>query len=449
VQKFITKYGLAAHLALAAMAPLCLSRFFGDETVAYTMLWISASALGWMFMAPSIFRNEHLKDARKRVLRSVFTDFLTWVMVLITVVAGVRALNGGIRMVYDAEEMVWSISSATFPLLPGIVDGCGLLPFAATVLATVLVVACRHALGKAGRLAFCFMSSSLAGALGVAELLLGHWQGVNVSGIAYGVYLLMGTVALSGAFEFQWNRSMLFFVLAIGGNAAGLLGFAEPLHIVSFLAGELILLGYVFYYTHAILRRAAEFKLLVVFGLSLAVGLFIALSLIPEQLVSAKLDAIISWKLFPENFFELRSVLSEIALRSWKVHPWLGSGMGSFPLDVKFFATEADWLVLVSERSAAMNGYWHLLAERGIVGVAFLGLPLVFLIGYYFIALVRGVMAFRLPHPAAFSGVLVFAAVLVDAFFGVNFLRCEVLAAIAFALAVSTKSFPKEKIDGR
>lgn len=449
MQKIIAKYGLAAHLALAAVAPLTLSRFFDDATVATAMLWIAASAFGWMLMAPSVFRGEHLNGARRRVLRSLVSDPLVWVMLLVVIVSGVRALNGGIRMAYDAEELVWNITSAEFPLLPGTVDGCGYLPFATVLMVAILISAARHSLGKAGRMAFCLISATLAGVNAITELALGHAEGqMAMAGFAYGVYFMMGTVALAGAFEYRWGRAMPFFVLAVGATGAGLFAFADPLQLVAFLSAEIVLVGYVFFFAHVGMRKAAEFKLLVVLGLSMAVGAFAVLSLIGEESVAAKIAAIMSWKLFPDDYFELRGVLSDIALRSWKVHPWLGSGLSSFALDVRFFATESDWMVLGTERVSALNGYWQLIAERGIVGAVLFVLPVLFLLVYFVIALVRGVLAMRLPHPAAFAGLLALAVVVLDAFFGVSFLRPEVMVAVVVLLAVSTKSFPKEKIDG-
>jgi uncharacterized membrane protein len=447
VQRFISKYALAAHLALAAVAPLPLMRYFDGSLAATSMLWLSGFALVWTLLSPSVFSGERMNDARRRILRSMFSDPLVWVMLLLVLVSGVRALNGGIKMAYDAEAMIWSIAPATFPLLPGTVDGCGYLPFAVSFSVAVLMIACRHALGKAARMAFCFAASTFAGIFAVMEL-LNAGAGASPDTPAYGVYLLTGTIALAAAFEFRWNRIMLLFVFSIGANAAGLFAFSAPLAIVAFLAAELVVVGYVFFYTHATLRQAAEFKLLVVFGISVAVGVFAALSLIPQEVLNSKVASILEWKLFEENFFEVRGVLSDIAFRSWKVHPWLGSGLASFPLDVRFFATDDDWLILVSERSEALNGYWHLLAERGIVGVAMLALPLIILTVHFLIAMVRGIMAFRLPHPSAFIGILTLAAIVATAFFDVSFLRPEIMAAAAFALAVSTKSFPKERLDG-
>lgn len=450
MQKFISKYGLAAHLAFAAVAPLPLSGLVSEAAVATVLLWLSGAALIWMFLSPSVFAGESLRHARSRMTKALLRDPLMWVMLFLVVAAGVRALNGGIKMAYDAEEMQWSIADAVFPLLPGTVDGHGYLPFATAVLAFVAVSACRHALGKAARLGFFFMAAVLAGVNAFARLVLGFEEGSPVvgNGFIYGIYLLVGTVALSGAFEYRWNKMMPFFVFAIGFTAAGTFAYSSPLQIISFLAAESVLLGYCFFHAHATMRKAAEFKLLVAFGLSIAVGVFAALSLLPESLMSDKISAILSWKLFSEEFSGLRSVLSEIAFRSWKVHPWLGSGLASFSLDVRFFATDSDWMTLVSERAAALNGYWHLLAERGIVGAALLALPLILLLVYFSISCVRGVMAFRLPHPAAFAGVLILAVVAADAFFGVSFLSSEVMAAVVFSLAVSAKSFPKEKSDG-
>ena len=449
MQRLIAKYALAAHLALVAVAPLSLSGFFSGSVVATAMLWLSAFAAVWMFMSPSVIGQERLREARRRVAHSFLADPLTWIMLFAVAVAAIRALNGGIKMAYDAETTVWSIAPATFPLLPGTVDGFGYLPFATSAAAMILISACRHALGKAGRSAFCLTAAVLAGATAATELFTGpHGAQPEFHGFAYGIYFLTGTAAMAGAFEHRWNGAMLLFALAIGATGAGLVAFADVLTVVYFLAAEIALVSYVAFHVNATLRKAAGFKLLVVFALSLTIGLFMVLSLVPEDALARKVASILSWELFPENFFEVRSVLSDIAFRSWKVHPWLGSGLASFPLDVRFFAADSDWMVLAVERPCAFNGYWHLLAERGIAGAALLALPLVALLGFFAIAMVKGIMAFRMPHPAALLGLLALAAVVLDAFFGVSFLRPEVMLAVAFSLAVSAKSFPKEKIDG-
>ena len=100
-------------VALAAVAPLPLLRYFDESATATAMLWLSGFALVWTLLSPSVFSGERMNDARRRILRSMFSDPLVWVMLLLVLVSGVRALNGGIKMAYDAEAMIWSIAPAT------------------------------------------------------------------------------------------------------------------------------------------------------------------------------------------------------------------------------------------------------------------------------------------------------------------------------------------------
>ena len=47
VQKFIAKFGCAAHLAVLTVAPLFLFPFVGQETLAVALLWLSLPAALW------------------------------------------------------------------------------------------------------------------------------------------------------------------------------------------------------------------------------------------------------------------------------------------------------------------------------------------------------------------------------------------------------------------
>ena len=85
MQKAIAKYGLAAHLAILAVAPLFLFPFFGEDTIAVVLLWLSLPAAVWTFMQPSVRRGEMLHDARDRVSSEVFRDPFFWVMLVVVV----------------------------------------------------------------------------------------------------------------------------------------------------------------------------------------------------------------------------------------------------------------------------------------------------------------------------------------------------------------------------
>ena len=100
MQKLIAKYGLAAHLALLAVAPLFLFPFVGRATVSAVVLWLSLQALIWLLLAPSVLQGERLRHARQRVLTATFHDPLFWALVVIVCVAAVRAINSGIGITF-------------------------------------------------------------------------------------------------------------------------------------------------------------------------------------------------------------------------------------------------------------------------------------------------------------------------------------------------------------
>ena len=103
MQKFVSKYALAAHLSLLTAAPLLMSPFFPKQVVAQVLLWLSLVCATWVLMCPSIRPDELAHDARRRVLVDVLRDPLFWTSLGLVAFSALRWLNGGIEMVYDAE----------------------------------------------------------------------------------------------------------------------------------------------------------------------------------------------------------------------------------------------------------------------------------------------------------------------------------------------------------
>ena len=259
MQKAIAKYGLAAHLALLAVAPLVLFPYCGGATIATVVLWLSFSAACWTLLEPSVRKGEMLHDARRRVSLAIVRDPLFWTLLAVAVLVGLRALNTGISMFYDYETRGWVVSSPFFEMLPSALADSGYLPFAAAVATTVLVVACRHALGRSARMAFLLVGSLVAGLSAPAALYFaGNGNAVAKAamecgvgwlfrpGAAFAIYLLCSTVAAFGAFERKWSRVIPVVMLAIAGNAAGLFAFSTPFEIVVFLGADLVLFLFVF-----------------------------------------------------------------------------------------------------------------------------------------------------------------------------------------------------------
>ncbi len=458
MHRFLAKYGLAAHLALVAVAPLFLFPFCSAASVAAALLWLTLLAAVWCVLEPSVYRGEMLHAARARVIASAIRDPLFWLSLLLAAHAGFQALNGGIRMAYDVEQSAWSLAAASFPFYPGCTEGAGFLPFAAALAGAVVLVGARHSLGRSARLAFLLMASVGAGLAAVVMLVAAHLghagclrlftvstASASFVGVAFGLHFLGGIAALAAAFERKWNQAMVLFPLAIGGTALGAFAFAPPILAALFGGAGLLMLGASFAFALRNLRQLSEFRLLVVFSLSLTIGGLLAAFLMPEAVLTARLDAFARRAFFPEGFLALRRTLSDLALRAWKTAPWIGTGLGSFGLDIRFQALAADWAVIPRGQAAIPNGGWLLLTERGIVGVALFLLPFGFLVFSYVRRLVAWARALCLPHPACCLAPLVLVALGLDALFDGSFLRADVLLVAYAELAVAAKSFPPLK----
>ena len=471
MHKAISKYGLAAHLALLAVAPLFLFPFCGDVWTARTVIWLSLIAACWMVLEPSRRADETLHDARFRVASSIALDPLFWFSIVLVVIAAVRWLNGGIGMVYDAEKSAWSLSEAHIPFLPGATDDSGYLPFAGVVGVAVLMQAGRHALGKSARVCFLFVVALLAGMAAVVAGLACVFENpvalryaacstvdATYPGVAFGLCFMGSMVAIAGAFERKWNRAMPLLALAVGGTAVGLYLFSSDIMIVVHAACAVVVALGALAYAHHRMGGLVVPKCLAFLLVAAIPPVLFVMGVVPESIKAQKLALLFGEegaRLFPDGFFELRSALSGIAEKTWKENPWLGTGFGTFGLDIRFNASEADWAVFASNQTGALNGWMQMLAERGIAGTVFFIAPLLFLVWTYvlraFCAVAdilsksrRSLGAFVF-HPACVLGPVAVVAVAVCGFFDHSFWRSETTMLVAAMLAMAGSAFPVPK----
>ncbi len=466
MQKAISKYGLAAHLALLAAAPLFLYPFCGDVWTARALLWLSFLSAVWMLMEPSRRKGEMLHDARARVFLSVIGDPLFWLSVVLVAIAAIRFFNGGVAMVYDAEAMQWSLCRSHVPFLPGGLDDVGYLPFSAVVASSVIMQACRHALGKSARVGFLFVASFLAGlsalVLSVAMFCEHHavmsaasvaTEDATFIGNAFGLHLAGGFIALVGAFERKWKRAMPLLIVSIGGCGAGLYSLAPDLVIIVYSFAAALVLALSLLYAQNKIGGLVVPKCFAFLLISAAAGLLAVMGLVPAVVKEARF----SWlfqedgKLLSDAFLATRDALSSIAASVWKGHPWIGTGLGSFPLDIRFEATPDMWHLFPAAQKGCLNGWWQLLAERGISGAIFFVLPLVFLLWTYAVrcfSAVRHAVVRRkttagfLFHPVCWIGPVAVAATAACGFFDHSFWRAETMMAVAAMFAMSGPAFP-------
>lgn len=461
MQKLIAKYGLAAHLAILAVAPLFLFPFCADGSVALVLIWLTLPAALWTVLEPSMRGGERLHDARRRVAKAIFRDPLFWASLALVVFTGLRALNTGIALAYDAETSAWHVSAPPFPIFPGVVGASGDLPFAAALGCTVVLQGCRHSLGRSARMAFFLLTSFLSGLASLMTLvavregvsgaaaLLPSAGGLGFSfvGFAFGLNLIGGLAALVAIVELRWKMSFLPLFLGIGGNAAGLFAFAPPYVSAALAAAGLLMLAYVFGFSCRTFPGVDGFRLVVIGGISLTIGGLLVAMLLPKSVMDERVAAFVGLKFFPERFWEIRGALSAVSFRSWVSHIWIGTGVSSFPLDFRFAAREADWMLLPRGAPAVANGWWLLLTERGLVGTVFFILPFGFLLVTYVRRLIGGVRGWTLPHPACLVAPVALILFVAGGFFGCSSLRAEVLLTMCAFLAVSAATF--QRVRGR
>lgn len=486
MQTFISKYGLAAHLALLAVTPLFLSPFCKPATIAVSLLWMSASAILWLLMEPSRRSGERLHEARLRVRESLLTDPLLWLFALIVVYTGICAFNGGIARTYDFEAGKWILEPAGWPILPGHAGEAGLMPFATTVALLVLLQGCRQALGKSARIALTTMIALFTGVAAIVFVIASRMdhQGVillsgatrsaadatwswapalfsepsvvspfyiSSVGNAFGLGLLASVVSAAGLFECKWNRLLLLFSFAIGSCALGLFYFATPMVLVFYLALAMVTVLLCTLYLVLALRTAQAMRFVMTILISGVVPFLFIVCVAPEAMTAAHASVFTGSYSFgdllmPSDFWTVRENLSRFAASFWKDASWQGLGVGSFELRY-WLVGEPEWLAATGGASSKLvttgplNGWWMLLAERGIAGLLTFLVPVAFML-FTFVHRLIGSIGRHAFLPLCGLGLMALGATVFTAFFDCSFLRPDTILPAGCFLALAASSFP-------
>lgn len=472
MQTFISKYGLAAHLALLAVAPLILYPFCGPNTLATVQFWLSFVAAIWLLMEPSRRAEEMLHEARVRVRGAVLRDPLFWFFSVLVVLAAIRCLNGGIVRRFDTIAHKWVLAGPSVQLLPGSVDELGLMNLSTVIAATLVITGCRQALGKSARIAFASFIGLFGGITAIALIVLCHvgkpeilalagfsgeeWRfavdsvtTVSSAGNAFGLCFLASIVGLAGLFECQWNKLLLLFSFAVGATGIGLFYFASPATFVLYMAMGIVLLLGCIAYLWLTLSGAVVFRFIAALLLAAAVPAAVVTCLAPAEMTSFHADLLggigdFPTGLLPDGFWERRAELTEQAAAFWKDAPWLGLGQGAYPIQL--------WLTGAALKgglaTGTLNGWWLLLAERGIIGVLTVVLPLGFMV-FTLVWRIIGAWGRRVFLPLAALGLAGLLLTGVTSFWECSFLRADslLLTGSLFALAASTFPAPRKQVD--
>ena len=243
-------------------------------------------------------------------------------------------------------------------------------------------------------MSYLFPSSSLAGLAAIvgAILLKEEHPAIQAAtkcvltnasyvGAAFGLHFLAAVAVLPGVFECRWNKLLILFALSIGGTATGLYFFSPVVVTMAFLAAGLLLLIAALAYSGFFLGGSTAFKCAASLVVSVLIPVLCVMWLSSDEVNAARLPVLSGDfdKCFADGFAETRDLLSSISSKVWEENRWMGTGIGSFALDVRFNAAPEDWSVLKTGQLTPLNGWWYLLVERGIVGALALALVLAFL----------------------------------------------------------------------
>ncbi len=455
MQKFLSKYGTAAHLAFLAVAPLFLCPFCPAEVCATVLLWLSLLVAVWSFLEPSRRAGEMLHDARSRVARAVIRDPVFWVLVALMILSAIRWANAGIRLAYDAEQSIWFMHEQPLKFFPGCVKDSGYLPFATMLALTVLFTGCRHSLGKKARISFlfsCAFFSTLSAVVSSTFVAFGYAPAVDLatcslktasySGSAFGLYFLGGLVALIGAFDCRWSKWLLGASFSACGSLIGLYFFAPTPVILLYLGAGVLILVISCGYAHLRINRSVPFKCWALLLMGLSLPVLCVMGFASDTLNASRIALFKEgFVLFDESFLRVRTILSTIAAQAWMEHPWVGTGLGSFALDIRFHATADDWKLLLPGQCSALNGFWQLLAERGIVGALSFALVLVSVF-YTWIRRAWRAAWLRVFVPVCVLGLLTVIVLAVESLMDASFLRTDVMLAAGAFLALACSALP-------
>ncbi len=401
--KFIAKYALATHLALLASLPGAIAPFISGHALAVVILYLSLFSLIWLLAEPSVLKGERLSSARKRVQKKILFDPLFWFFIIAIIFGVIRWANCGVALSYDSEQSIWLVAKPVLDFMPASSGNIGFLPMAVVIACSIIVLGVRHALGLAARLMFGLLSSFIMGLGGLAVVIcsvspgfdaLGkamsvHFDTVNQFGVLFGSWLIVSIASGIYAEAKRWSFARLLFFIGFGGNATALIFFAPPLIVLAFIVLTLIYS----IFSLVVLKRtgvpgsvARSFAFLL---LGIAIPAFSVAIWMPESVQLLKLKALDPTVAFNEMYVQTSDALSRIAREMWMSQPWCGVGLDAFKLHVPFIAEKADWAIIPTEPICAVNSFWTILAERGIIGSSIILVGLGLLVYFYIARLIE------------------------------------------------------------
>ncbi len=382
VQRFLTKYGLAFHVACVCLFPivyLSQPRAFNDVP----LLWLSLLVAEMLICLPSVRRNETLADARVRVCRALFWDPFFYVGVGIVSVAVVRLYNSGCELVYMPDADIWQMSLPPVAWAPFSVERSSAIAHLSLMVACVVVgLALRTALGKASKRWLLQTLSCASGLVAIWAIVAVSWKGGTPSGLPmgavvaargtlFGFWLLLGVGLLTDAMARGQRGKRALFFFGIAGNLAGMLFFAQVVMVAIFSLLSLLLVVYGIIYLRPLVPRGEQFKLFLGYLLLVAIAVATVAFVVPDNPLSGRVKEALAADGGWESWIAARKLRVSAALKIWQDHPWSGVGPNGFYHYVGLSVETKDWSGIKADRACVYQDWLQYLCETGVLGVMF------------------------------------------------------------------------------
>lgn len=381
----LAKYVVVIHVALLAVL---LSWVHGGTRAEYltALPWLSLAVLELLCFLPPVRRDETLEMARQRTWSKLAWDPLLYIGLALCVYLMFQGLNGGRRLVFDAENNAWSFSLPPVGWGPFCVD-----PVQARQMLYWWIPACaaalgiRHGMNRRGKLMLLrvlAINGALLSFLGIVQHLSGthkllwmtpldapFFASFSYAGHAGAfftlLYVINGGLFLQALLAEEERLHAVWLGGALVLNLLGALLSLSQTAILCSLALTLILGVYALRHAWHLITAGVRLKALSIFVTSILMGSAFLFFALPDNPVLNQIQTVTWAKIRGSDDAGLRVTT---AWDIWKDYPWFGVGGGGYRHYVGLYLNEVQRARLHEGVSNVNCDPMQFLVEHGAVG---------------------------------------------------------------------------------
>lgn len=386
----LARYWVVVHVALLAAF---LTWVHGGTRVEHlgAVPWLSLAVIEFMLILPPTRKNETLDFARYRTARAVLWDPLLYIGVALSGFLLFQYLNGGCKLVLDAEVGKWVFSQPPVRWGPFCInpqESRQMLYWFPPAFALALGV--RHGMNRRGKLYLLralVVNSALLSLFGVVQMLSGTGKLFWITPLEDHFFASFGYDNHAGAFFtllFVVNGGLFIHAMATEDERKHSLwlGLAMLLNLVGgllslsraaiLLSAATLVLGGFYGIRHAWrqISNGARMKALAIFMTVLAFGFASVLFFAPGNPVLRELRTVHLAHLGTDTF-GARWYQTTAAWRIWRDYPWFGVGGWGYRQYVAMPQYLEEGRQALFHRGAANvhNDVMQFLVEHGAIGL--------------------------------------------------------------------------------